>query len=250
MPTRFVLEPDIPYRDGDESCRLDLLRPARASETPRPAVVYVHGGGWAAGHRSHGHLPSLLLARQGVVTATIGYRFSDTARFPAQIHDVKAAIRFLRANAATFDLDPDRIGIWGHSAGGHLAALAALNSDDPDREGEPDTPGVSSRVQAVVQMAGPCDFTVPFHHLDGTPKLDQAVVRLLGGLPLEHPDLARRASPTRLTQRGDAPMLILHGTADDVVSFDQAEMLLRAGEAAGNEIALLPLNGIGHDLPP
>lgn len=248
MSQRFLLESDVPYGNGDPFL-LDLIRP-ETSATPRPAVVYIHGGGWAFGHRASGIVPSLLLARAGFVAATISYRFSDVARFPAQIHDVKAAIRFLRANADRFGIDPDRIGTWGHSAGGHLAALTALHGDLPDLEGPNDDPAVSSRVQAVVQLSGPCDFTVPFHTIDGAPKVDEAAVRMLGGDPLAHPDVARRASPTQRTQPGDAPMLILHGTQDDVVSFDQAEMLLRAGQVAGNEIALMPLEGVGHDVPP
>lgn len=251
MPQRFLLESDVPYGDGPPFL-LDIIRPEVDTDAvPRPAVVYIHGGGWAAGHRASGILPSLLLARQGFVTATIGYRFTNVARFPAQIHDVKAAIRFLRANSDRFGIDPERIGTWGHSAGGHLAAMTALNADLPDLEGPHDPSStVSSRVQAVVQLSGPCDFTVPFHTIDGAPKIDDAVVRLLGGLPLDLPDLARRASPTQCTLPGDAPMLILHGTADDVVSFDQAEMLLRAGTSVGNEISLMPLEGVGHDVPP
>lgn len=248
MPQRFLLESDVPYGDG-EPFLLDLIRPEDTA-VPRPAVVYIHGGGWAGGHRTSGIIPGLLLARAGFVTATISYRFTDVARFPAQIHDVKAAIRFLRANADRFGIDPARIGSWGHSAGGHLAALTALNADLPELESLQDPSAVSSRVQAVVQLSGPCDFTVPFHTIDGAPKIDDAVVRLLGGFPLEHPDIARGASPTQCTQPGDAPMLVLHGTADDVVSFDQAEMLVRAGQAVGNAISLMPLDGVGHDVPP
>ncbi|MGC4108069.1 MAG: alpha/beta hydrolase [Thermomicrobiales bacterium] len=251
MTTQFLLETGVRYGEGGGiPLLMDTLVSSRAAETPRPAVIFVHGGGWEAGDRESGLLFSMLLAKRGFFTATISYRLSQVARWPAQIHDVKAAIRYVRANAATLNVDPDRIGIWGASAGGHLTAMAALNGDYPELEGESGTPGISSRVQCAVPICPPTDFTVQWHHLDGTPVSDEEfgpVTRLLGELPRRVPHLARLASPAALTESGDAPMLILHGTADTVVPFAQAERLLAATQTEGNDAALLAMPGVGHE---
>ncbi|MGB3331007.1 MAG: alpha/beta hydrolase fold domain-containing protein, partial [Thermomicrobiales bacterium] len=184
MTTRFLLDTNVPYgRGGGVPLQLDILAPAQTSAEPRPAVIFVHGGGWEAGNRESGLRLSLLLTKRGFVTATIAYRLTSVAMYPAQIHDVKAAIRFLRAHAAEWHVDPDRIGIWGTSAGGHLTALAALNGDYPGLEGDSGTPGVSSRVRCAVPICAPTDFTVPWRHPDGTEATDEEfgpVSRLLG----------------------------------------------------------------------
>lgn len=250
--TRFILETGIQYGEGGGiPLPMDILTPARATDQPRPAVIFVHGGGWEAGDRESGLLVSMLLAKRGFFTATIGYRLSPVAMYPAQIHDVKAAIRFVRAHATEWHVDPDRIGIWGVSAGGHLTALAALNGDYPGLEGDSGTPGVSSRVQCAVPICPPTDFIFPWHHLDGTEATDEEfgpVTRLLGNLPRHVPHLAQLASPAGLVEPGDAPMLILHGTADTVVPFAQAERLQANAQAAGNEADLLTLPDVGHDV--
>ena len=255
MTTRFLLDSGVQYGEsGGTPLLMDTLVTAHASTStaPRPAVIFVHGGGWEAGHREAGLLFSMLLARRGFFTATIGYRLSQIATWPAQIHDVKTAIRFVRASAARLNVDPDRIGIWGASAGGHLTAMAALNGDYPELEGEtPDSlRRVSSRVLCALPICPPTDFTVPWHHLDGTEATDEEfgpVTRLLGGLPRHVPYLARLASPAALTEPGDAPLLILHGTADAVVPYAQAERLLAAAREAGNEAELLTMPGVGHE---
>ncbi|HWK79460.1 MAG TPA: alpha/beta hydrolase [Thermomicrobiales bacterium] len=251
MTTRFLLDSGIPYGEGNGiPLLMDTLVSAHASGAPRPAVIFVHGGGWEAGDREAGVLFSMLLAKRGFFTATVGYRLSQVATWPAQIHDVKAAIRYVRAHAAALNVDPARIGIWGASAGGHLAAMAALNGDYPELEGSSGSPGHSSRVQCAVPICPPTDFTVPWRHLDGTEATDEEfgpVTRLLGALPRHVPHLARLASPAALAEPGDAPMLILHGTADAVVPFDQAERLLAAAQDAGNEAALLTMPGVGHE---
>ena len=130
---------------------------------PRPAVVWLHGGGWFSGARTEGlvHWCCPLLGAHGFVTVSIEYGLSYQAVFPAQIQDVKAAIRWLRANAAPCHIDPERIGIWGLSAGGHLAQLAGLTDDRPDLEGPCGSAGFSSRVQAVAVGSAPSDFLQP-----------------------------------------------------------------------------------------
>ncbi|MGI8485642.1 MAG: alpha/beta hydrolase fold domain-containing protein [Thermomicrobiales bacterium] len=250
MTQQFILETEVQYGDGGGiPLLLDILRPAKAGLNPRPAIVYVHGGGWWEGDRSYGYTPNLMLAKLGFFTVTISYRFSQIAPYPAQIHDVKAAIRFLRANAEAFGIDPERIGVWGHSAGGHLSALAGLHADIPELEGESGSPGYSSKVQAVVPMSPPTDFTVEWRNLEGISLQDvgmDAVTQLLGGPIADKPELARLASPAALVAPGDAPSLSRQGTRDDIVPFRHAEILVEAMQQAGNEVTLITMTGVDH----
>src|SRR5574338_458156 len=133
---------------------LDLYLPANARNAP--LVIWIHGGGWADGDKDNP--PGLSLLKHGYALASVEYRLTDRAPFPAQIHDVKAAVRFLRANAARFGLDPERFGAWGESAGGHLAALLGTTSVRGELEGDEGVTGVSSRVQAVCDWYGPTDL--------------------------------------------------------------------------------------------
>ena len=139
---------------GDVPLVLDIIAPA-ASTKPCPGVIWVHGGGWTEGDRSDGFnaLFCPLLAHHGFFTVTIDYRLMPHAHFPAQIHDVKAAIRWLRANAPSYAIDPDRIGIWGFSAGGHLAALAGLTADLPELEGDCGSAGYSGTQEQLLVPA-------------------------------------------------------------------------------------------------
>ncbi|MDQ3654811.1 MAG: alpha/beta hydrolase fold domain-containing protein, partial [Chloroflexota bacterium] len=210
---RLILETDIPYgTGGGRTLLMDVLRPDVPPHPARPAVIWVHGGGWRGGVRDP-H-PNRMLAERGFVTASISYRFSQEAIFPAQIHDVKAAIRSLRANATRWGVDPERIGIWGHSAGGHLAALAAVSSGIPAVEGDGGSPDESSEVQAAVLMSAPTDFLVDWYRDSGYPPHEafSAVVELLGGDALADPDIgeqARLASPVALANADAAPMLVI-----------------------------------------
>jgi acetyl esterase/lipase len=241
MPRALIEERDIRYgMGGDVPLLLDILRPT-GTTGPRPAVIYVHGGGWGNGERWSN--PNELLAMAGFVTASISYRFRQQAIFPAQIHDVKAAIRFLRANAENYGLDPDRIGIWGHSAGGQLAALAGTSGNVPGLEGESGSAGYSSRVQAVVPISAPTDF-VRLADI----KVDVAANEMLGGSPRDAPHNNRLASPTTHIDHHAPPFLIVHGNADDVVPFDQATLLRDALHRAGCDATLLELAGVNHDV--
>ena len=250
MTQQFIVETDVQYGEGGGvPLFLDIIRPAAPSEQPRPAIVYVHGGGWWEGDRSYGYIPNLMLAKLGFFTITISYRLSQIAPYPAQIHDVKAAIRFLRANAEAFGIDPGRIGVWGHSAGGHLSAMAGLHADIPELEGESGSPGYSSKVQAVVPMSPPTDFTVEWRDREGNLFEESRlgpITQLLGGPTAKKPELARLASPAALVAPGDAPSLILHGTMDDIVPFRQAEILAAAMGRAGNEATLIAMIGVDH----
>lgn len=253
-----IVERDIPYGSGgDRQLLLDILRPDSDPGDIRPLVIWVHGGGWEAGSRDDP--PGWELLDRGFATASISYRFSDEAPFPAQIHDVKAAIRFLRADAGRFGIDPGRIGIWGHSAGGHLASLAGMTGDLAELEGEGGSPGVSSVVQVVVPLAGPADFS-------GTRTDDPAFFgddlpaqRMLGkqrGEQSHEPTVtdeaflsrAALASPALHAHSDAPPYLIVHGTADPVVTPGESRRLAEAVTAAGGQAALLEATGIDHDL--
>ncbi len=247
----LILETDIPYgTGGGHDLLMDVLRPDVSPHPERPAVIWVHGGGWRGGVRDP-H-PNGMLARRGFVTVSISYRFSQEATFPAQIHDVKAAIRSLRANAIRWGIDPERIGIWGHSAGGHLAALAAVSSGIPALEGDGGSPDESSAVQAAVPMSAPADFLVDwFADSPFTPHEEavEAVPQLLGGLDLDDPDIAERArlaSPVALATAGAPPMLVIHGTLDDLVPVGQARNLVTTLLDLGVDASLLELPKIDH----
>jgi len=247
---QLILETDVPYgMGGGHDLLMDVLRPDVPPHPEHPAVIWVHGGGWRGGVRDP-H-PNGMLARRGFVTASINYRFSQEATFPAQIHDVKAAIRSLRANAARWGIDPERIGIWGHSAGGHLAALAAVSTGIPTLEGDGGSPNESSAVQAAVPMSAPADFLVDWYADSGFPPHEafSAVVELLGGNDLDDPDLAelaRLASPLALATASAPPMLIVHGTLDDLVPAGQAKNLVTALLDLGVDASLLELLKIDH----
>jgi acetyl esterase/lipase len=235
---------DLEYvPNGHERQKLDLYLPEKAT-SPLPLVVWIHGGGWQAGSKDN--VPMLWLLERGYAVASVGYRLSQHAVFPAQIHDCKAAIRWLRANASKYGIDPQRIGVAGGSAGGHLVALLGTGGDVKELEGELGTTGVSSRVQAVCDLFGPTDF-LRFEPANRDPK--SAISRLFGGTVEEKKDLARLASPVTHVSKDDPPFLILHGTADKLVPVSQSEILADALKKAGVEVTLVKLDGAGHGGP-
>src|SRR6478609_7596958 len=182
QPKPLVCIPDIQFGEADSKpLLLDMFIPHDSANVPRPCVIWLHGFGWFAGTRRDNLEVSMctFLAAHGFIAVSIEYRLSDEATFPAQIHDVKAAIRWLRANAGNYDLNPECIGISGGSAGGTLAALAGLTSDRPDLEGHSGSPSFSSRVQAVAIASAPSNFL----HQGGTIRsdIDGPVSRLFGG---------------------------------------------------------------------
>lgn len=246
LPLTFV--PDVRYGEADgKPLLLDVIAPQRRSVAPRPAVIWVHGFGWFAGTRRD-HLEVSMctfLAAHGFFTASIEYRLSGEAPFPAQIHDVKAAIRWLRAHAATDNIDPAHIGIWGGSAGGHLAALAGLTGDLPELEGQSGAPGYSSRVQAVAVASAPSDFLRPGGALGNA--TDGPVARLFGGPVAERREMMRLASPITHVSPGTPPMLIAHGTLDETVPLEQSERLCGALTLAGCTVQFIPIAGVYHN---
>ena len=242
-PAEIRLVEAITYgTGGGRPLLLDLASPAVPSAKPRPAVVFIHGGAWANSDRKNGHPLIKLLAKNGFVAVSIDYRLSGEAGFPAQLEDSKCAVRFIRAHAADYGIDPKRIGVAGGSAGGHLAALVALIPDDAGLEGTGGWAGVSSRVSAVVDLYGVSDLTA----LARTHKLVDAVAKLMRGSLESRPELYRQASPLTWVKRGAPPFYLAHGDKDDVVPFNQSEQLAAALRAVGTEATLRPMPGAGH----
>lgn len=243
-PVPLTLSAGVEFaRPGGRTLRLDIVCPQGEPDAPRPAVIWIHGGGWWDGTHTGGLAEWCcpLLAAHGYVAATIDHRLSGEAPFPAQIHDVKAAIRWLRANAGQYGVDPDRIGVWGSSSGGHLAALAGLTGDLPELEGDVGPAGYSSRVQAVAAACPGTDLL----RLGG--EMEPAVTDLVGGSLQGKEDLLRLASPLYHVGPGAPPFLIAHGTIDETVPFEQGRHLHEALVAAGAESVLIPLEGLYHN---
>jgi acetyl esterase/lipase len=229
---------------GGRQLRLDLLVPKAPLARPAPAVVWIHGGGWEQGHKER--IPAVrMLSGAGFATASIEYRLSGEARFPAQIEDAKCAVRFLRVQAGRYGIDPDRIGVAGSSAGGHLAALVATAGPDANLEGNGGWPGVSSRVQAAASWYGISDFTSGA--LEHHPRLGRVVIKLFGGSERDHPELYRQASPLCHITPDAPPLFLAHGEEDELVPFDQSERLAEAYRAAGLDVELIAVKNAGHD---
>lgn len=241
-----VVEADIPFGEAaGKPLLLDIVRPRDRPATPAPAVVYIHGGGWMGGGKGPGR--NRFLAERGFFTVSINYRLSQEATFPAQLEDAKAAIRWLRAVADRHGLDPERIGVWGHSAGGHLAALLGVTGDRPALEGASGSPGHSSRVRAVGVLSGPTDFL----QMGGRHEApDSPESRLVGGPIRERLDVVRQANPISYVPSDGAPpppFLIVHGERDETVPLGQGQLLHEALSRAGAEATFVPLAGVGHD---
>ncbi|WP_395727037.1 alpha/beta hydrolase fold domain-containing protein [Nakamurella sp.] len=236
---------------GYRPLQLDVWVPPAA--VPPPLVVWIHGGAWLLGDRRY--LPETLRPNQlfdallaaGLAVATVDYRHTREAPFPAQLHDVKAALRYVRAHAAELGVDAARVGVWGESAGGHLAALLALTAQRPDLEGDVGAPGRAGDVAAVVDWYGvadpdamgrlPADAATAMGMPDHPPDL-----LLAGAAPATRAD----AAPLRQVHPGAPPFLLMHGTADRLVPFADSEALLGALRAAGVPAELIPVEGADH----
>ena len=210
-------------------------------------IVFIHGGGWRSGDKA-GSLGSLVpfVATGNYVGATINYRLSGEAIWPAQIHDCKAAIRWLRANAPKYHIDPARIGVWGGSAGGHLVNMLGVSGDVRELDGQGGSPGQSSRVSCVVSFCGPANFLAPKRFEGG--RRPSAVDQLLGGPLEEKQELARQASPITYVTPDDPPFLLVHGTADGTVPCEQAELFHEALRKAGVGATFVKIVGGGHGI--
>jgi acetyl esterase/lipase len=224
---------DVEYaRAGEHSLKLDIYVPAAAS--PPPVVVWVHGGAWRGGSKNN---PSILpLTERGFAVASVDYRLSPVAQFPAQVHDIKAAIRFLRAKANQHGADARRIAITGGSAGGHLAALVGVTNGVKELEGDlGEHRDQSSDVQAIVSFYGASNLTTILAQSTphGLSVREPALALLLGGAPDAKSDLARLASPVFHVDKSDPPLLWYHGDQDPQMPINQAHEVIGAYKKNG-----------------
>jgi acetyl esterase/lipase len=217
-------KPDVTYATvGGEELKFDLATPKELDHAV-PAVVVIHGGGWMGGKRQDMTMFAKRLAERGYVAPTISYRLAPKHRFPAQVEDVKAAVRYLRAHADELHIDPKRIGAMGGSAGAHLAMmLGAMDSAD-GLEGDGGNPEQASKVQAVVSFVGPVNLIFDSY----TDVQTDILTNFLGGSPKEKVEDCRRASPITYINKGDAPLLCFFGTDDPLISYDQAFQITKA----------------------
>lgn len=247
---KIEVQSDIEYgKAGERSLKLDVIKPKATSDKPRACVVWIHGGGWQNGNKSSGtgRLAGLV-ATGDYVGVSVGYRLTDETAWPGQIHDCKAAIRWIRANAKTLGIDPAKIGVWGSSAGGHLVSMLGTSGDVKELEGTNGTPDVSSRVACVVDFCGPSDFLAIDKY---NPKVNESagsVYKLFGGPLAEKQDVAKSASPVTFVTADDPPFLIMHGTDDRTVAINQAERLYEAQKKAGVNTRFVKINGGGHGI--
>jgi acetyl esterase/lipase len=210
---------------------------------PLPVVLCIHGGGFRAGHRDGNNALCLKLAQRGFVAATVSYRLAPKYQFPAAVHDVKAAVRWLRANAAKYQMDPARIGVTGDSAGGHLAQFLGVTASVEEFEGDGGNADQSSRVACVVNRYGPSDFTKSY---DKSVDAAEVLPLFLGGDLQMALQRHIHSSPLNWVTPDAAPTLILHGTEDKYVAYEQGVWLRDRLQACGVEVELVTFEGAGH----
>jgi acetyl esterase/lipase len=237
---------DIPYATSanGETLRLDLYLPEAARA---PLLVYIHGGAWERSDKSS--MPLASLVERGFAIASLDFSPASKARFPGQVHEIKAGIRFLRAEAARYGYDASRIGIVGASSGAHLAAVVGTSNGSAELEGTlGDHRDQSSAVQAIVSYFAATNLTTildqstPF----GLNIREPALVRLLGAPPKETEALAKLASPVFQVDRADPPLLLLHGDQDPQMPINQSHELEGAYEKQGLEVDFIVVHGAAH----
>jgi acetyl esterase/lipase len=256
LPKGFVAEYDVKYvPDGDSAQTLDIYFSEKPAEKPQPLVIWIHGGGWVAGNKAQP--PYLNQLARGYIVASVEYRFSQKAIFPAQIRDCQAAIRWLRANAKKYNIDPDHVAVGGASAGGHLAALVGTSGGKkafPPIGGNEDQ---SDRVQAVCDIFGPADFSTVITQANEDKNVKNVFKwnngdpysKLIGGKLGEDKEKCDAVSPTHYVSKDCPPFLILHGDHDTLVPYAQSVELTDLLTKAGVKVTLQRLPGAGHGGP-
>lgn len=249
-PTENVIR-DIEYArpDGEPVC-LDIY-PAADQSQPAPVIVLLHGGGWAEGDKSAWGDDVLWLTEHGFTLIAVQYRLSGRSPWPGHIHDCKAAVRFIRANADKYKINPDRIAAMGASAGGHLAAMMVVSGGVEELEGAYiGNAGQSSSVCAALNLCGPSDM-LAWHETGAEIAVNTAesyLGRFMGGPVLENKDIAVSASTTTYVNPGNSPLMILHGEIDDVVPVSQSDLLVEKLLAAGVEVEYHRIPEVGHGI--
>ena len=251
VPDDVELLRDVEFgKGGERGLKLHILRPKTSPKEPLPVLVYINGGGWSTDNKDMGIARLILAAQQGYFCVTIEHRLvvekkgNPPAPLPAQIEDCKCAVRYLRAKAKEYHLDTKRIGAWGGSSGGHLAALLGTSTNAKDLDGTGGWPGFSSQVHAVCSYCPPTDLLAaewPEGMKTGL------FTRLLGGHPKDKMDLAVKASPITYITKDSPPFLIMHGDKDGIVPFKQGERLYLALKKAGVEVTFETVKGKGHE---
>ena len=240
---------DVIYkRVNGRDLRLDIYSPKSITH-PLPVILWIFGNRWSRGSKNHP--PPRNLMGRGYIIVSVDYRLSVEAPFPAAIEDCKAAVRWIRANAATYHFDPDHIGVSGHSAGGHLAALLGTSGGVAELEGGGDNLNFSSRVQAVCDMSGPSDIVRFYEAVSNSsegmaPIAKSSIEQFLGGSVEQNRAKAIAASPTTYVSKGDPPFLIIHGKNDKTIPVSQSELLASKLKAAGVPVTLIVDDNRGH----
>jgi acetyl esterase/lipase len=241
----FTVDKDIEYGKVDgTSLKLDFYRPNNRPKGPMPLILWFHGGGWSDGGKQALAMskPEQFVQR-GYCFASIDYRLSVVAKFPAALEDCKCAVRWARKNAQTYGLDPDRIGVMGYSAGGHLALMVGCTPNKPEWEGKGGNEGVSSGVQAVCSFSGPTDLREFKKGGQG----ETAVKTLCGGTAAEKPDVYEQASPVTHAAKDNPPILMIHGEVDQLVPIAQAESMAAKLKDAGAKVDFIRIRNYSHD---
>ena len=254
VPPSVEAKVDIPYAATDHTRqRLDLYLPKiRATGKKLPVLVFVHGGAWLGGDKGHGRGQVMPFVAEGKCAGvSAGYRLSQETKWPAQIHDCKAAIRWVKAHAEDYGLDADHIVVWGASAGGHLVAMLGTSAGVPEMDGKigPHT-DKDTKVAGVIDFFGPTDFAkMNSQRLPGTMDHDAVEApegKLLGAPVQSVPDKVKSANPVTYVDKADPPFLIVHGDKDPLVPHGQSELLKAALEKAGVANELYTVQGGGH----
>lgn len=240
IPSELEYLQDIPYKIiHDDTLRLDIVRPQKL-EAPPPLLIFIHGGAWKTGNKADYLLYLVDFANRGYVTASVGYRLSKVALFPAAVQDVVCAVRWLRQHASDYGYDPDRIAVIGGSAGGHLALMVGYAGEEPLFNQDCAGVEVPCRVQAVVDIYGAADLITDFA------KTRRSVHQFLGGQFDEIPEKYRLASPSTYLSADGPPTLIFHGTIDRTVPVAQSDTLAARLKQLGVPVEYHRLNGWPH----
>jgi acetyl esterase/lipase len=251
VPKDVAVFRDMQYRDANKQWRLDLAMKKDPRAKPRPAIVVIHGGGWVEGDKSSfssakNRVPGNIVdfAKLGFVAVTINYRLSGEAPFPAALQDCKCAVRWLRAHAKDYNLDPRNIGAYGNSAGGHLAMLLGMVGKEAGLEGDGSNQDQSSAVQAVVSDSGPIDLLDQHKH----GKLQKAIEKFLDGPPgAGREALYKQSSPIYQISAKTPPLLLIYGCADGQVPIEAADRFVVAlGQAGLKDLSYYRLAGVDH----
>ncbi|HJU66487.1 MAG TPA: alpha/beta hydrolase [Gemmatimonadaceae bacterium] len=246
--TNVNVETDVIYANqGGQTQRLDIAWPRTGG--PHPLIVLVHGGNWSGGSRTDLHNEMLVLANEGYAAASIGYRLANNGQniFPAAVEDLRCAVRWLRSNAADYDIDASRVGAVGISAGAHLVSMLGTASDVSGLDGACPITDQPVDVSAVLAWAGPHDLRVNGPY---TQQQADIVTNFLGAFPGDAPGIAALASPVVHVTADDAAYLMVHGTVDGLVPIGQSRLMRDALHAAGVRATLIELAGVGHQFFP